>query len=111
MDRPVAWRAVLLQSLLVPATAVALGAALPRSFFQDWGWLAGPGAWVAAALVAGALLRLPLPAVLVGAGLAGLPMLAGVVVGVHWLGAPVGLAVFGLWCGRLAGARPEPQAA
>jgi hypothetical protein len=104
MDRSVAWRAALLQALLVAAVAVALGAALPRSFFEDWGWLAGPGAWGACALVAGAALRLPL--VLAGAALAGLPMLIGVAVGVHWLGAPLGLAAFGAWCGRLAGRVP-----
>jgi hypothetical protein len=105
MDRPVAWRAALLQALLVAAVAVALGAALPRSFFEDWGWLAGPGAWGAAAVVAAVVLRLPVGGALAGAALAGLPMVAGVAVGVHWLGAPLGLAVFGLWCGRLAASR------
>jgi hypothetical protein len=40
--------------------------------------------------------------VLAGAALSGLPMLLGVVVGIHWIGAPLALAVFGLWCGRLA---------
>jgi hypothetical protein len=102
MDRSVAWRAALLQALSVTVVAVALGLALPRSFLEDWGWLAGPGAWGACALVAGAVLRLPLVALLVGAALSGLPMLFGVAVGVHWLGAPLALALFGTWCGRLA---------
>ena len=31
-----------------PGLAIALGLALPHSFFEDWGWLAGPGAWMAA---------------------------------------------------------------
>jgi hypothetical protein len=105
MDRSAGWRAALLQALLIAAVAVALGAALPRSFFEDWGWLAGPGAWGACALVAGAVLRLPLVWVLAGAALSGLPMLLGVAVGVHWIGAPLGLAAFGAWCGRLAGRR------
>jgi hypothetical protein len=105
MDRSVGWRAALLQALLVTAVAVVLALALPQSFFEDWGWLAGPAAWAGCALLAGAFLRLPLPLVLVGAGLSGLPMLLGVAVGVHWLGAPLGLLVFGLWCGRLAGPR------
>ena len=96
----------MLQALLVAAAAVALALALPDSFFEDWGWLAGPAAWGACALVAGAVLRLPLGLVLVGAGLSGLPMLIGVAVGVHWLGAPLGLAAFGLWCGWLAARRP-----
>lgn len=96
------WRPALLQALLVAAVAVVLAVALPEAFFEDWGWLAGPAAWGGCALAAGAVLRLPLGWVLVGAALAGLPMLLGVAVGVHWLGAPLGLAVFGAWCARLA---------
>jgi hypothetical protein len=103
MDRTVAWRAALLQALAVAAAAVALGAALPRSFFEDWGWLAGPGVWAACALIVAVVLRLPVIGVLVGAALAGLPMLVGVAVGIHWLGAPLALLVFGVWCGRRAG--------
>jgi hypothetical protein len=33
-------------------------------------------------------------------------MLLGVAVGVHWLGAAFGLAVFGPWCGRVRTRRP-----
>jgi hypothetical protein len=103
------WRAALLQALLIAAVAVALAAALPRSFFEDWGWLAGPAAWGGCALVAGAVLRLPLGLVLMGAALSGLPMLLGVAVGVHWLGAPLGLLVFGVWCARIADRREPPD--
>ena len=106
MDRSVGWRAALLQAALVAAVAVALAVALPRSFFADWGWLAGPLAWAACASVVGVLLRLSLVPVLAGAALAGLPMLVGVAVGIHWLGSPVALLVFGVWCGRLAASRP-----
>jgi len=102
MDRSVAWRAALLQALLVAALAVVLAVALPHSFFEDWGWLAGPGAWGVCAVAAGAWLRLPLVLVLVGAGLSGLLMLPGVALDAHWLGAPLALAAFGAWCGRLA---------
>ena len=111
MDRSIAWRAALLQALLIAAVAVALAAALPRSFFEDWGWLAGPGAWAACALAAGVWLRLPLVLVLAGAALSGLLMLPGVFVGVHWLGAPLGLAAFGAWCGWLAMRNRHPVAA
>ena len=105
MDRSVGWRAALLQGALIAAVAVVLALALPRSFFEDWGWLAGPAAWGGCALVVGAALRLPLGLVVVGAALSGLPMLLGVAVGIHWLGAPLGLAVFGIWCARLAARR------
>ncbi len=105
MDRSVGLRAAVLQGALLAVVAVALAAALPRSFFEDWGWLAGPAVWGGCALVVGAGLRLPLGAVLVGAALSGLPMLLGVAVGVHWLGTPLGLTGFGLWCAWLAGRR------
>jgi hypothetical protein len=101
------WRAALLQALLLSVTALVLAAALDRDFFVHWGWLAGPGAWGACALVTGALLRLPPVPVLIGAALAGIPSLITVVVGVHWLGAPFGVALFAAWCGRLAAQRPR----
>jgi hypothetical protein len=105
MDRSVGWHAALLQGALVAAVAVTLAVALPRSFFEDWGWIAGPAAWCGCALLVGVALRLPLGLVLVGAGVSGLPMLIGVAVGVHWLGAPLALAAFGIWCSRLAAGR------
>jgi hypothetical protein len=110
MNRSVAWRGGLLQACLLAALAVVLAVALPRSFFEDWGWLAGPATWAGCALVVAVVLRLPPVPVLAGAALAGLPMLAGVAVGIHWLGAPLALLLLGLWCGRL-GARRLPLAA
>jgi hypothetical protein len=59
--------------------------------------------WAACGLLVAVVLRLPVIGVLVGAALAGLPMLVGVAVGIHWLGAPLALLVFGVWCGRRAG--------
>jgi hypothetical protein len=102
MDGSVLWRAALLQALTLGLVALALGALLDREFFRSWGWLAGPGAWAACALFTGTVLKLPAPAVLGGAALAGLPSLAGVIAGVHWIGAPFAVALFALWCGRLA---------
>ena len=106
MERAVGWHAALLQAALVATVAVASAVALPRSFFEEWGWLAGPLAWTLCASFVGVVLRLPLGSVLAGAALAGLPMLVGVAVGVHWLGSPVALLVFGAWCGWLAARRP-----
>jgi hypothetical protein len=107
MDRSVAWRAALYQGAVLAAVAVVLAVSLPRSFFEDWGWLAGPGAWAACALAAGAVLRLPAGWVLLGAALSGLPSLVAVAAGVHWAGMPLGLIVFGAWCGWLAAGRPS----
>jgi hypothetical protein len=104
MDRSIAWRAALLQGLTLGVVAVVLAVSLSDGFFEDWGWLAGPGAWAACALVSGWVLRLPLGLVLVGAGLSGLPSVATVLAGVHWAGTPLALVLFGAWCGWL-GAR------
>jgi hypothetical protein len=105
MSWSVALRAAALQGVLIFAVASALGSFLERDFFVQWGWLAGPGAWGVCALVVGALLRLPWPAVLAGAALSGLPSLAAVLTGVHWAGIPLAVALFGAWCGRLAARR------
>jgi len=104
MDVSVAWRAALIQGAAVAVIAFALGATVSREFFEDYGWAAGPGAWAACALLTAAVLRLPLAQTLGGAALAGLPGLVGVIAGVHWLGPPLGVVLFGLWCGRLAAA-------
>jgi hypothetical protein len=111
MDASVLWRAALLQALTLTATALVLGSLLEREFFVSWGWLAGPGAWAACALFTGTVLRLPPVLVLAGAALAGLPSLIGVLAGVHWLGAPLAVALFALWCARLSGRRTRPAAA
>jgi len=102
MDRSVLWRAAAVQGLSVAVLSVALALALPHSFFEDWGWLAGPAAWFVCALVTAAVLRLPVARVLIGAALAGVPSALAVVLGVHWLGAVVAIALFALWCARLA---------
>jgi hypothetical protein len=115
MDRSVAWRAALLQGVCVALIAVVLAVTLDKAFFEDWGWLAGPGAWTLCALVCAAVLRLPALRVLLGAALCGLPSLVAVLADVHWAGTPLALALFGWWCGRLArrddtSAPHDPQA-
>jgi hypothetical protein len=102
MDRGVAWRAGVILGVAIAILAIVLAVSLPRSFFVDWGWLAGPGAWAACALLAGAVLRLAPLWVLLGAALSGLPSLGAVFAGVHWAGTPLGLIAFGAWCGWLA---------
>jgi hypothetical protein len=111
MDGSVAWRAALIQAGSVAALATVLGLALPHSFFEDYGWAAGPGAWAACAALTAVVLRLPVLTVLAGAALAGLPSLATVLLGAHWLGAPLAVGLLALWCGRLAAGPREPISA
>lgn len=102
MDRTVAVKAGLLQAAGVALLSLALGLALPTSFFQDWGILAGPGAWMLIALATALAVRVPVAGALIGAALAGVPSGLAVVIGVHWAGAVVAVILFALWCGRLA---------
>jgi len=102
MDRSVLWRSAALQATSVAALSVLLALALPEDFFADWGFLAGPAAWMACAALTAGVLRLPLTAALVGAGVAGIPSVAAVLLGAHWLGALIAVGVFAGWCARLA---------
>jgi len=102
MDVPTLWRAALLQLAAVALLSIALGLALPHDFFEDWGWLAGPASWMLCAAFTARVLGLPLGPALLGAVLAGLPSLLAVLVGLHWAGAVLAVAVFALWCARLA---------
>jgi hypothetical protein len=101
MDLPTLWRAALLQLAAVAVLSIALALALPHDFFVDWGWIAGPAAWMLCAAFTARVLRLPLVPALTGAVLAGLPSLLAVVLGIHWIGAALAVALFALWCARL----------
>lgn len=113
MDRSLALRAALTQALAVAVISITLAIALPHSFFVDWGFLAGPGAWALCALLTAQVLDLPKVRTLAGAALAGLPSLVGVLLGAHWLGAVIAVGAFGLWCGfsrpRTAGGRSRSE--
>jgi hypothetical protein len=101
------WRAAGLQALAVAALSIVLAILLPRHFFESWGWLAGPAAWLACAAFTARVLNLPRAAALLGAVLAGIPSALAVVLGVHWLGAALAVLVFAAWCARLPSARPR----
>lgn len=101
MHLPTLWRTALLQLAAVALLSLALGLALPEDFFEDWGWITGPAAWMLCAALTARVLRLPLGAALLGAGLAGVPSLLAVVLGIHWAGAVLAVALFALWCARL----------
>ena len=100
VDTSILWRAALIQTLSVAALSVALALALPHSFFEDWGWIIGPAAWIACALLTARILSLPSIRVLTGAALAGVLSLAGVLLGVHWLGIAIAIGVFAVWCAQ-----------
>jgi hypothetical protein len=103
MDRSILWRAAAAQVLLVTAISLALSLALPHSFFDDWGWLTGPAAWLGCAALTAWVLHLPVRGVMLGAVLAGIPSALAVLAGVHWLGVAIAIGAFAAWCAWLAG--------
>jgi hypothetical protein len=103
MDRSVLWRAAAAQVVAVTVVSLLLALTLPHSFFDDWGWLSGPGAWLGCAALTAWALRLSVPGVLLGAVLAGIPSAIAVVAGIHWLGVAIAIAAFATWCAWLAG--------
>jgi hypothetical protein len=102
VDRSILWRAAAAQVLLVAAVSLALAIALPKSFFEDWGWLTGPVAWLGCAAITAWALDLPVRGVMLGAALAGIPSAVAVLAGVHWLGVAIAIAAFAAWCAWLA---------
>lgn len=95
------WRAAVLQLVAVAVLSALLGAALGHAFFEDWGWLVGPAAWIACACLTARVLRLPLQQALLGAVLAGIPSALAVLVDLHWAGAALAVLLFAAWCARL----------
>ena len=102
---PTGVKALLVQALGVAVLGAATGFALPHSFFEDWGWIIGPVAWMVAATITALVLKLPLPATLLGAVLAGIPSAALTAAGLHWAGALLAILLFAGWCAGVDGRR------
>ena len=100
MDRTLTLKVAAVQLLVVGAMMGVIGAALPHSFFEDWGWVAGPAAWILASALTARVLRLDLRHALLGAALAGIPSGIATIAGQHALGALLAIIAFALWCGR-----------
>jgi hypothetical protein len=101
LDTAILWRAALLQLLAVALLSVALAFVTPRDFFVDWGWIAGPAAWMLCAAFTARVLALPVVPALTGAVLAGLPSVVAVALNLHWAGAVLAVGLFAVWCARL----------
>jgi hypothetical protein len=84
------------------AVAVLSGVliALPLSddFFDDWGFLVGPIAWLVCSLVTARVLSLPVGYVLFAALAGGVAGTIVLLVASHWPGVGVALLVFGASC-------------
>jgi hypothetical protein len=106
VDSAILWRVAVVQVAAVAVLSLLLGLVFSHGFFESWGWLVGPLSWMACAWLTARVVGLPEVPVLVRAALSGIPSLLFVLVGLHWLGAAVAVAVFAAWCARLP--RPLP---
>jgi hypothetical protein len=94
VDRRLAIRAALVQLGTIAIVFAILALSLPHSFFDDWGVLVGPAAWIACSAATARLLGLPIARTLAIAAAAGvLGALAGLAIG-HTPGIVVAIALF-----------------
>ena len=95
MDSSLFMRAAVVQALLVAAVfAVLVALPLDDDFFEGYGWISGPVAWLACSAVTARILGLPRSLALFAAVAGGV---AGAIVGLgfdHTAGLVVGIAVF-----------------
>jgi len=101
MDSAILWRVAVVQAAAVAALSVLLALIFSHGFFTSWGWLVGPLAWMACAWLTARVVGLPEAPVLARAVGAGVVSALFVLIGLHWLGAIVAIAIFAAWCATL----------
>jgi hypothetical protein len=101
VDSAILWRVAAVQVVAVAVLSLLLALIFSHGFFEAWGWLAGPLSWLLCAWLTARVVGLPEAPVLVRAALAGIPSLLFVLIGAHWLGAAVAIALFAALCARL----------
>jgi hypothetical protein len=99
LDIGILWRSAVVQLVAVGVLFAILAILLPKSFFESWGWIAGPVAWMLCATLTARVLHLPLGSTLLGAVLAGIPDAICVLIGLHNIGDVIAIILFALWCG------------
>jgi hypothetical protein len=101
------WLSLAVQAIVLAIPFVVLAVTLDESFFEDWGWIAGPAIWLACSVVTARILSLPLGYVLFSAVAGGVAGAIVFLVASHWAGMAAGLLVFAASCGSYD---PEAEA-
>ncbi|HEY2334350.1 MAG TPA: hypothetical protein VGH58_05000 [Solirubrobacterales bacterium] len=99
------WRVAVVQLIAVGLLSVLLALVFSHGFFVDWGWIAGPAAWLLCACATARVVGLELSPTLARAVAAGLVSVLFVLIGLHWLGALVAVGLFAYLCARENGGR------
>jgi hypothetical protein len=101
------WQSLVVQGIVLAIPFVVLAVTLDESFFEDWGWLAGPAVWLLCSAVTSRILSLPLGYVLFSAVAGGVAGAIVFLAASHWAGMAAGLLVFAASCGSYD---PEAEA-
>jgi hypothetical protein len=105
------WKALGVQAAAVAVLfAILVALPFPEDFFEDWGFAAGPVAWLVCSTVSARVLSLPVAYVLFAAVAGGVAGAIVLLATSHWPGMIAALLVFAASCGSY-GAGSEQAAA
>ena len=112
MDKALFWRAALIQAAAIAVlSGILIALPLGDDFFDDYGIVVGPIAWIACSVITALILKLPwslaLFAAVAGGVAGGVATLGGAK---HWMGVIIALAVFAACCGGYEAAQREMAA-
>ena len=109
MDKRLFWRAALVFAAVIAIEAgILIALPLGDDFFEDYGLIAGPLAWIAGAIVTALILKLPWSLAAFAAAAGGVcAILVDLAGGKHWMVPIIGIAVFAACCGGYETAQRE----
>ena len=112
MDKSLFWKAALIQAAAVAVVSgILIALPLGDDFFEDYGIVAGPIAWVVCAAITALILKLPWSLAVFAAAAGGVAGgLAAAGGAKHWMGVIIAIAVFGACCGGYEAAQREMAA-
>ena len=98
MNSRLFWKSLAVQAVAVLVLFGVLVALLPDDFFEDFGFIVGPLAWIACSLLTARVVHIPLAFALFAAVAGGVAGAIVLIVASHWAGIVAGLLVFGASC-------------
>ena len=112
MDKALFWKAALIQAAAIAVVAgILIALPLGDNFFDDYGIIAGPIAWIACSVITAMILKLPWSLAVFAAAAGGVAGLIADLAGAkHWMGVIIAIAVFGACCGGYEAAQREMAA-
>jgi hypothetical protein len=112
VDSGLFWRALVVQALAIAVlSGVLIALPLSDDFFDDFGIVVGPLAWILCSIVTARVLSLPLSVALFAAAAGGVAGGLVTLAASHWPGIGAGLLVFAAACGSYAAEPDEPGGA